>query len=206
MAWCHQATIHYLNQCWPRCLTLYELTLLAQVPQYSRRTRLISQLLMPLLLVLAGHQQPWCWKYRREIWHLSMVTSFGTKGHMDRWTTDKQTNGQTHGGMTQQRYPTVHYWRWPTVTMEPLKKKRSSIWQLCHHWWHCKLPLSQLTVPLMMTKLTNWQYFFSVTGLTRNNHGSPLIDLPLVCIYASANRVNVGSDIGMSPNRHQIII
>ena len=26
MAWCHQATIHYLSQCWPRCMLPYGVT------------------------------------------------------------------------------------------------------------------------------------------------------------------------------------
>ena len=33
MAWCSQATSHYLNQCWPRCLLLYGVTR----PQLSPR-------------------------------------------------------------------------------------------------------------------------------------------------------------------------
>ena len=44
------------------------------------------------------------------------------------------------------------------------KNKGSSIWQLCHHWWHRKLSLRQLTVPPVMTKLSNWRpYVFCVS-------------------------------------------
>ena len=39
------------------------------------------------------------------------------------------------------------------------ENKRSSSWQLCHHWWHCKLSLWQLTVPPVTTKLSNWWSF-----------------------------------------------
>ena len=43
------------------------------------------------------------------------------------------------------------------------EKKRSSIWHLCHHWWHSQLSLRQLTVPPVTAKLSNWRSFvFSV--------------------------------------------
>ena len=42
-------------------------------------------------------------------------------------------------------------------------KQKISIWQLCHHWWHRKLPLRRLTVPSVTRKTSNWQHFvFSV--------------------------------------------
>ena len=45
---------------------------------------------------------------------------------------------------------------WKISTTE---NKRSSIWQLCRHWWHRKLSLRQLTVPPVTTKLSNWRPF-----------------------------------------------
>ena len=35
------------------------------------------------------------------------------------------------------------------------QNKRSSIWQLCCHWWHCKLSEWQLTMPQVTTKLSH---------------------------------------------------
>ena len=35
------------------------------------------------------------------------------------------------------------------------ENKRSSIWQLCCHWWYCKLSFRQLTVSPMKTKFSN---------------------------------------------------
>ena len=47
------------------------------------------------------------------------------------------------------------------------ENKRSSIWELCRHWWHRKLSKWQLTVPPVTTKLSNWRPFvFSVSVLT----------------------------------------
>ena len=42
---------------------------------------------------------------------------------------------------------------------ENKRSKRSSIWQLCLHWWHHKLSLWQLTVPPVTTTLSNWRSF-----------------------------------------------
>ena len=41
------------------------------------------------------------------------------------------------------------------------ENKRSSIWQLCCHWWHHRLSLWQLTVPPVTTTLSNWSFVFS---------------------------------------------
>ena len=35
MAWCHQVTSHYLNECWPRSLTPYGITRLQWVKEYG---------------------------------------------------------------------------------------------------------------------------------------------------------------------------
>ena len=40
-----------------------------------------------------------------------------------------------------------------------IENKRSSIWQLCCHWWHRELSLWQFTVPPVTTKLWNWRPF-----------------------------------------------
>ena len=37
--------------------------------------------------------------------------------------------------------------------------KRSSIWQLCCHWWHRKLSKWQFGMPPVTTELSNWRYF-----------------------------------------------
>ena len=37
MAWCHQATSHYLNQCWPRYLTSYGITR----PQWVKHSKIV---------------------------------------------------------------------------------------------------------------------------------------------------------------------
>ena len=75
MAWCRQATSHYLRQCWPWSLSPYGvirlqwvkawlLTLNVRRPSYLGLTRSISCLLMPWLLTSPGHQQPWYWLCR----------------------------------------------------------------------------------------------------------------------------------------------
>ena len=43
MAWCHQATSHYLKQCWPRSLPPYGVTR----PQWVNRVAIISQMTFP---------------------------------------------------------------------------------------------------------------------------------------------------------------
>ena len=40
--------------------------------------------------------------------------------------------------------PITEYWEWPWC-------------QLCHHWWHQRLPLWQPIVPSVITKLASWQ-------------------------------------------------
>ena len=46
-----------------------------------------------------------------------------------------------------------------SVTVQIKENQKSSIWQLYHHPWHCKLSLRQLTVPPVTTKLRNWWPF-----------------------------------------------
>ena len=95
MAWCHQAPSHYLNQCWLMVLwhqlessfpgnlsdeyQNYILNLLPHLPganeltlnvwrlSYPGLTRSVSWSLMPWLLALPGHQQPWYWLCRQGI-------------------------------------------------------------------------------------------------------------------------------------------
>ena len=70
MAWCHQATSHYLSQCWPRSLPPYDFTrpqwvnFLVLKLECFKRTRSILLLLMPWLLASPGHQQPCHWMCR----------------------------------------------------------------------------------------------------------------------------------------------
>ena len=40
----------------------------------------------------------------------------------------------------------------------------------CRHWWHHKSPLRQLTVPPVMTKLSNSQFFFHWRIWVNNAH------------------------------------
>ena len=64
MAWCRQATSHYLRQGWPRSMSPYGVTrpqwvtLTMRVTDYSVQTTSIS-LLMPWLIVLPGHHIDW---------------------------------------------------------------------------------------------------------------------------------------------------
>ena len=70
-------------------------------------------------------------------WRMSKMKSYrfsvGFKGKMDKFVT---------------RPPFLQY-----IT----ENKRSSIWQLCRHWWHRKLSLWQLAVPPITTKLSTWR-------------------------------------------------
>ena len=73
MAWCRQATSHYLNQCWPRSPTPYGITRpqwvnwlintsLAEVRIFQKNhCKAIPWLMMPWLLASPGHQQPCYW-------------------------------------------------------------------------------------------------------------------------------------------------
>ena len=67
------------------------------------------------------------------------------------------------------------------------ENKRSSIWQLCRHWWHRKLLKWQLTVPPMRTKLSNWRSFVFSDGaavrrkLNDSYHLSELIVIHEIC-------------------------
>ena len=83
LAWCRQATSHYLSQCWPRYMLpngvtrpqWFKSTLMLLKAIYSLWigqvqqcgcwcpgvTRSITWLLMLWRLVLPGHQQPWYW-------------------------------------------------------------------------------------------------------------------------------------------------
>ena len=47
-------------------------------------------------------------------------------------------------------------------------QKRSSIWQLCRHWWHHKLSLWQLTVPPVTQRWQIDDILFSVNIQTRD--------------------------------------
>ena len=40
-----------------------------------------------------------------------------------------------------------------------IENKILSIWQLRYHWWYRILSLQQLTVPSVITKISNWQSF-----------------------------------------------
>ena len=44
MAWCRQATSHYLSQCWPRSLSLYGVTR----PQWVKNTTLLTVINFPM--------------------------------------------------------------------------------------------------------------------------------------------------------------
>ena len=59
MAWCHQATSHYLNQYWPRSLPLYGIT----KPQWVDH-------------VHKGHESIWPWinlRFKRYLYFLAMI-------------------------------------------------------------------------------------------------------------------------------------
>ena len=76
MAWCHQATSHYLNQCWPRSPMPYGVTrpqwvnhseFLMLEPVYSRQIKSIPWLPMTWIHASPGHQQPWHWLCALEV-------------------------------------------------------------------------------------------------------------------------------------------
>ena len=50
-------------------------------------------------------------------------------------------------------------WQLCTVMKYYTEHRRSSIWQLCRHWWHRKLSLRQLTMAPVTTKLSNLRPF-----------------------------------------------
>ena len=64
MTCCHQASCHYLSQCWPKSMSPYGATRLQWVNEHYGQTKSISYMLMPWLLALPGHQQPWYWHGR----------------------------------------------------------------------------------------------------------------------------------------------
>ena len=51
MAWCHQATSHYLSQCWPRSLSPYGVTR----PQWVNGSRFFSNILLSMWNDESGH-------------------------------------------------------------------------------------------------------------------------------------------------------
>ena len=70
MAWCHQATSHYLNQCWPRSMS----------PSGVTRPQWVN---MNLLQISAGIPWNWCHQatshYLNECWPRSMSPSGVTR-------------------------------------------------------------------------------------------------------------------------------
>ena len=58
-----------------------------------------------------------------------------------------------------------------TITTQNIENIRKSIWQICSHWWHRNLPLRQLTVPPVMTMLSNWQYFAFSENVAKQLYG-----------------------------------
>ena len=67
MAWCHQATSHYLFRFWLSSISPYgvtRVTLLVMRLAYFQKTRSIPWLLMSWFLLSPGHQQPWHWSCR----------------------------------------------------------------------------------------------------------------------------------------------
>ena len=63
------------------------------------------------------------------------------------------------------------------------ENKRSSIWQLCRHWWHSKLSVRPLTVTPVTTKLPNWQIFVFSAGTELESFWKTRI--PLFCTTIS---------------------
>ena len=58
MAWCRQATSHYLSQCWPRCLSPYGVTR----PQcISKLTTIGSDNGLCVAWSVPHHYLNWCW-------------------------------------------------------------------------------------------------------------------------------------------------
>ena len=58
MAWCRQATSHYLSQCWPRCLSPYGVTR----PQcISKLTTIGSDNGLCVTWSVPHHYLNWCW-------------------------------------------------------------------------------------------------------------------------------------------------
>ena len=74
MAWCRQATSHYLSQCWPRSLSPYGVTRSEWVNVSDVETRIFGKT-RPLnwlavdawLFVSPGHLQSWYWLFRKHV-------------------------------------------------------------------------------------------------------------------------------------------
>ena len=45
----------------------------------------------------------------------------------------------------------------PLLLWQDTLKTKSSLWWICHHWWHWRLSSWQPPMPPMMTKLASWQ-------------------------------------------------
>ena len=88
------------------------------------------------------------------------------------WLRDYFVTSICEGTTIQQLYDNLQIITWRpydhtvscnyTMTTLNIENKRSSIWQICRHWRHHNLPLRQLTVPPVMTMLSNWPTLFSV--------------------------------------------
>ena len=82
MAWCRQATSHYLNQCWPRSMSPYAVIR----PLWVKRGRLSMMTVeVPVSQVSQG-----CWRHQ----HQSICTLWG-ESTSDWWI--PLTKGQQHG-------------------------------------------------------------------------------------------------------------
>ena len=80
MAWCHQATSHYLSQCWPRSLSPYGVTR----PQWvNNRPALVQEMAWPVWGLLPNLIQWWLivkgtLKDKRQ-WNLNQIQLFSFK-------------------------------------------------------------------------------------------------------------------------------
>ena len=75
MAWCCQATSHYLSQCWLRSMLPYGVTRPQWINSYGPETRVFEE--------LPGHQQPWYWLYRINWSLFYMRKVLGYPCHLD---------------------------------------------------------------------------------------------------------------------------
>ena len=59
MAWCRQATSHYLGQCWPRSMSSYDVTRPHCVDQASVETGIFRQDYVKIMIIAASRHRPW---------------------------------------------------------------------------------------------------------------------------------------------------
>ena len=125
MAWCHQATSHYLSQCWPRSMSPYVIT----KPQWVKLSFLISH---TIWYTQSKFHITWN-IFSNKIYH--QIISLQQDPYWPR-PVSWYTRGNCGWGNGQSE--TSKYWHWRLLSGVKRKLKNATFFRNCHYvgWSH----------------------------------------------------------------------